>query len=48
MAKSTKKAKTRTGSNYQRPERIKVPKTSGEAYRMIRRANAMLKACGVR
>jgi len=43
MAKSAKKAKI-----YQRPERIKPPKTKGEAARMIRRANAMLKACGVR
>lgn len=43
-----KKAKTKARSTYQRPERIKAPKTSGEAFRMIRRANAMLKACGVR
>jgi len=48
MAKSTKKTKTKTGSNYQRPEPIVAPKTKGEAARMIRRANAMLKACGVR
>ncbi|MGB3389539.1 MAG: hypothetical protein WBA88_16325 [Pseudaminobacter sp.] len=27
---------------------VKPPKTSGEASRMIRRANAMLRACGVR
>lgn len=27
---------------------IRKPKTKGEAARMIRRANAMLKACGVR
>lgn len=27
---------------------VKSPKTSGETSRMIRRANAMLKACGVR
>ena len=28
--------------------RVRVPKTKGEAARMIRRANAMLRACGVR
>jgi len=27
---------------------VKPPKTSGEASRVIRRANAMLRACGVR
>lgn len=43
-----KKAKAKKVSTYQRPERIKAPKTKGEAARMIRRANAMLKACGVR
>lgn len=57
MAKAVKKAvrkpvaknpKAKKVSTYQRPERIKAPKTKGEAARMIRRANAMLRACGVR
>lgn len=55
MAKAVKKAskkpaakKAQARKTYQRPERIKAPKTKGEAARMIRRANAMLKACGVR
>lgn len=43
-----KKVKAKARSTYQRPERIKRPKTKGEARKMIRRANAMLKACGVR
>jgi len=43
-----KKAKAKARSIYQRPERITEPKTRAEAARMIRRANAMLKACGVR
>ncbi len=42
------KAKAKARSTYQRPERIKAPKTKGEAARMIRRAEAMLKACGAR
>lgn len=57
MAKAVKKAvrkpvakkpKAKARSTYQRPERIKVPKTKGEAARMIRRANAMLRAAGAR
>lgn len=43
-----KKAKVKARSTYQRPERIRKPKTKAEAARMIRRANAMLRACGVR
>lgn len=43
MAKTTKTAKT-----YQRPERVRAPKTRGEARNMIRRANAMLKAAGAK
>lgn len=43
-----KKAKAKARSTYQRPERITKPKTKAEAVRMIRRANAMLRACGVR
>jgi|APCry1669191515_1035360.scaffolds.fasta_scaffold51435_2 hypothetical protein len=42
MAKSTKT------KGYQRPERIKAPKTKSEARNMIRRAEAMLKAAGAR
>jgi len=41
-------AKVARKRTYQRPERIKTPKTKGEARKMIRRAEAMLKACGVR
>lgn len=57
MAKAIKKAvrkpvaknpKAKARSTYQRPERIKRPKTKGEARKMIRRAEAMLKACGAR
>lgn len=43
-----KKTKAKARSTYQRPERIRKPKTKAEAVRMIRRANAMLRACGVR
>lgn len=41
MAKTSKKT-------YQRPERIRKPKTKAEARNMIRRANAMLKAAGAK
>jgi len=43
-----KKAKAKARSTYQRPERIRKPKSRAEARNMIRRANAMLRACGVR
>ena len=43
-----KKTKAKARNTYQRPERITKPKTKAEAVRMIRRANAMLRACGVR
>jgi len=57
MAKAVKKAvrkpvaknpKAKARSTYQRPERIRKPKTKAEARNMIRRAEAMLKACGAR
>lgn len=43
-----KKAKVKARSTYQRPERIRKPKTKAEARNMIRRAEAMLRAAGAR
>lgn len=43
-----KKSAAKAKSTYQRPQRIRKPKNRAEARNMIRRAEAMLKACGVR
>jgi hypothetical protein len=55
MAKAVEKAvrkpvakNPKAKSTYQRPERIRKPKTKAEARNMIRRAEAMLRAAGAR